>query len=179
MGRNVSRVRTKFEFFRKKKWYILSNREKTWTKYSFFITIFIVSHWTSVFNTKFYSTFVKRVLNLIPSLFVITVSRMRETSWFLPRSTRDFVAGSYFKFAGDLQESSSRGKSWGFRMLSDRSPRSIQKIVTLRNRATLDPRQCKILLSLSFFSSPSPLLILLSSFYSLSFSRCVRFADHR
>lgn len=64
-------------------------------------------------------------------------------------------------------------------MLSDRSPRSIQKIVTLRNRATLDPRQCKILLSLSFFSSPSPLLILLSSFYSLSFSRCVRFADHR
>lgn len=61
---------------------------------------------------------------------------MRETSWFLPRSTR--FRGPYFKFAGDLQESSSRGKSWGFRMLFDRSPRSIQKIVTLRNRASDD-----------------------------------------
>lgn len=113
--------------------------------------------------------------NLIPSLFVITVSRKRGTSWFSSSIDEiSYSAGSYFKFAGDLQESSSRWKvvRYAFRMLSDRSPRSIQKIVTLRNRRRLIRVNAKSSLLILFL----PLLLL---FFSLpSFSR-VRFADHR
>lgn len=101
--------------------------------------------------------------NLIPSLFVITVSRKRGTSWFSSSIDEiSYSAGSYFKFAGDLQESSSRWKvvRYAFRMLSDRSPRSIQKIVTLRNRRRLIRVNAKSSLLILFL----PLLLL---FFSL------------
>lgn len=104
-----------------------------------------------------------------------------KARWFL-LDRRDLLAGSYFKFAGDLQESSSRGKSWGMAFACfpiDRRDRYRKSWRCETERpTTLDPRQCKILFfPYPFFSPPSPLLTLLSSFFfSFPFSR-VRFAD--
>lgn len=215
MGMNVSRVRTKFEFFDKflerereekrndiyvqilcsksEKIYI-SNRQfflRFFSKklFPFLLLFFYCSIWNEknknrqhlihnlILKYSFYSSkhLSNECQNLIPSLFVITVSRKRGTSWFSSSIDEiSYSAGSYFKFAGDLQESSSRWKvvRYAFRMLSDRSPRSIQKIVTLRNRRRLIRVNAKSSLLILFL----PLLLL---FFSLpSFSR-VRFADHR
>lgn len=152
------------------------------------ITIFIIFSLFHIEREKYrqrliYNSILKYSTPFIPPTFsntyqvsvkldsiAICHNNFTKASWFL-LDRRDLLAGSYFKFAGDLQESSSRGKSWGMAFACfpiDRRDRYRKSWRCETERpTTLDPRQCKILFFPYPFFSP-PLLFLLFSLPSFS-----------